>query len=102
MTPEGKTKNRISKFLGQVKQIHGEVWWFMPVQNGMGRATLDYVGWFRGRAFAIEAKAPGKKPTPRQTVTAAEMMDAGAKVFVVDGSDASFEIMIAWFELAAP
>jgi hypothetical protein len=74
----------------------------MPVQNGMGKASLDYIGWFRGRAFAIEAKAPGKRPTVRQEITMASMSLAGARVFSIDGDAASLGMLIAWLELAAP
>ena len=38
----------------------------MPVQNGMGLPTLDFVCCYGGLYLAIEAKAPGKKPTQRQ------------------------------------
>ena len=102
MTPEGKVKAAINKILENARRTHSAIWWFMPVQNGMGKASLDYIGWFRGRAFAIEAKTPGKRPTARQETTIAGMTVAGAKVFVIDGSVASLGMLTAWLELAAP
>ena len=95
MTPEGKVKARINRILTQAKNV----WYFMPVQNGMGKATLDYLGWQDSCAFAIEAKAPGKLPTPRQMMTIADMRKAGAKVFIIDGTDEfPFEPLIRWLE----
>ena len=97
MTPEGKVKARIKKVLDAYKDTHGHIWWFMPVQNGMGAAVVDYIGWVRGRAFAIEAKEDGKHPTPRQEGTLAEMASAGAQTFVVDGGkNYPIERLIEW------
>lgn len=101
-TPEGAVKRKINGILERAKSVHGELWFFMPVQNGMGKASLDYIGWFRGRAFAIEAKRPGALPTPRQLLTMSDMSIAGAKVFTIDGSELSLGILTAWLELAAP
>ena len=96
MTEEGKVKAVINKIIIQAKNV----WWFMPVQNGMGKATLDYVGCHVGHAFAIEAKAPGKAPTPRQENTIREMRAAGVAVFIVDGTDRyPIDPLIRWFEL---
>ena len=79
-TPEGKVKDRIVKCL----KGYG-AYYHMPVQNGMGRPSLDFIGCYYGHFFAVEAKAPGKKPTKRQELTMREMMNAGAAVFVIDG-----------------
>lgn len=93
MTPEAKVKARINHILQQANNV----WYFMPVQNGMGKATLDYIGAHHGRAFAIEAKAPGKEPTPRQLVTIIGMKRAGITVFVVDGTeDHPIEPLMRW------
>lgn len=81
MTPEGKVKQKVSALL---KAIPGLYYW-MPVPSGYGDVTLDYVGCFRGHFFAIETKAPGKKPTLRQGQTIAAMQRGGAAVFVIDG-----------------
>lgn len=56
MTPEGRVKHAVKKHL----KDHG-VWFFMPVQNGMGRVGIpDFICCFEGRFYAIETKAPGK------------------------------------------
>lgn len=77
-TPEGKVKDRVKKLLKAAG-----VYWHMPVQNGMGSPSLDFICCARGYYLAIETKAPGKKPTPRQEATIREMTKAGAFVFVV-------------------
>lgn len=80
-TPEGKVKAKVSGLLKATPACY----YFMPVQGGFGAATLDYLGSHMGRFFAIETKAPGKKPTSRQVQTISTLERAGAKVFVIDG-----------------
>lgn len=80
-TPEGKVKKKVSDFLKSVSGLY----YFMPVPSGYGESSLDYIGCYRGRAFYIETKAPGKKPTPRQMQTIAAIERAGGVVFVIDG-----------------
>lgn len=86
-TPEGKVKAKIKKLLNK----HG-VYSHMPVQNGMGAPSLDYVCCFRGLYIAIEAKAPGKKPTPRQHKTMQQIRAAGGYAFVVH-DDETLELL---------
>lgn len=81
MTPEGKVKRTVSALLKSYKSVY----YFMPVQNGMGAASLDYLGSCNGRAFAVETKKPGGKPTARQELTIAAMKQGGMAVFVIDG-----------------
>lgn len=88
MTPEGRTKAKVKRVLGKPG-----IYFHMPVQNGMGAPTLDFVGCAAGQFFAIETKAPGKKPTPRQEITISQMQAAGGKVFVIDGDTTELE---AW------
>ena len=80
MTPEGKVKHDIKKVLARHK-----VWYYMPVQNGMGRVGIpDFVCILDGRFLGIEAKAPGKENTvtsnQRQVMT--EIKSAGGVAFV--------------------
>ena len=77
-TPEGKIKSSIKKILNK----HG-VYSHMPVQNGMGAPSLDFVCCFKSFYLAIEAKAPGKKPTERQKKTMRKIRAAGGYAFVV-------------------
>lgn len=85
LTPEGRIKQRVSKFLGTMPGLY----YYMPVQAGYGRATLDYVGCYLGHFFSIETKAPGKHPTDRQEVVITAMRRSGAAVFVIDSDDLS-------------
>jgi hypothetical protein len=93
MTPEGKVKEKVKKLL---KGYGAYQHW--PVSNGMGAPSLDCIGCFEGRYFAVETKAPGKKPTLRQEVTIGEIRAARGLVFVVDG-DESLLLLKAWMEM---
>lgn len=81
-TPEGTIKREVKKILEQYKPELYALW---PVQCGLGAPTLDCIGVHNHRAFAIETKAPGGKPTERQEITMNQMRVAGAMVFVIDG-----------------
>ncbi len=81
-TPEGAVKRKVSKLL---KSYAPDLYYAMPVPGGFGKQGLDYEGCYRGKFFAIETKAPGKKPTERQELTMRQMRAAGAIVFVTDG-----------------
>jgi hypothetical protein len=82
MTPESKIKRVISTLL---KSYGHEVFYYMPVPTGYGGTIVDYVGFCCGLGFAIEAKAPGRKPTVRQKATMEKISEAGAKTFIIDG-----------------
>jgi hypothetical protein len=79
MTPEGKVKAKVKKALNALPRCYS----FMPVQQGLGASTLDYLCCVRGHFISIETKAPGKRLTPRQEVTKAAIQEAGGYVFVV-------------------
>lgn len=87
-TPEGKVKKLVKKLLDT---YGASQYRFMPVQNGMGEATLDFLCCFNGRFFAIETKAPGKHLTLRQQGIVDKMHAAGAKVFIIDGGISELE-----------
>ena len=78
-TPEGKVKQKIKKLLNQ----YG-VYSHMPVQNGMGAPTLDFVCCINGIYLSIEAKTRGKKPTTRQEKTMSQISAAGGIAIWVD------------------
>lgn len=92
MTPEGKVKSKID----QVMKLYG-CYYHKPVLNGMGKPSLDYVSCYKGRFFAVEAKAPGKKMTVRQEQTKAEIEAAGGTVFMVSSRD-EIQLLIDWLE----
>jgi hypothetical protein len=82
MTPEGKVKKALKELLDSYDNIYI----FNPVPSGYGKSSLDTLLCFRGMFVAIEAKAPGKPPKPRQIYTTREITSAGGKVFRVDGT----------------
>ena len=86
-TPEAKVKQKIKAVLESYRQ-HGILYYYMSVPYGYGKPTLDYLGFIYGQGFAIEAKAPGKKPSARQVSTIQEIRNSGAVVFVVDSIEA--------------
>lgn len=62
MTPEGRVKAAVKKLLEKYN-----VYYFMPVSNGMGRHGIpDIICCADGRFVAIECKANGGKPTELQ------------------------------------
>jgi hypothetical protein len=77
-TPEGKVKDKVKAVLKEFG-----LYYHMPVLNGMGEPTLDFLACGEGLFISIETKAAGKVPTPRQQITIAQMRAAGAFVFVV-------------------
>lgn len=93
MTPEGKIKAQIKTLLK-----HYNVYYHMPVQNGMGCPTLDFICCYKGRFIGIEAKAPGKLPTIRQYTTMNDMKQAGAIVVVVS-CDNDLLALEGWLKL---
>tara|TARA_R110000868_G_scaffold238912_1_gene493419 strand:+ start:5266 stop:5568 length:303 start_codon:yes stop_codon:yes gene_type:complete len=78
MTPEGRVKEKVKKLL----RSYG-VYWHMPVQNGMGAPSLDFICCAKGWYLAIETKAPGGVPTPRQMATCKQITDAEGLAIVV-------------------
>lgn len=96
MTPEGKVKAAVKKVLTP-RQQQGTLYAVWPVPSGYGESTLDCVGCYRGQFFAIETKARGKKPTPRQSRCIDMMVAAGGKVFVVDSVEGA-AMVEKWLE----
>jgi hypothetical protein len=90
MTPEGRLKEKVKQLLKK-----RNAWFYMPVQNGMGKVGIpDFMGTYRGLFFAVETKAPNKKPTteeqrwnkatPNQQMRIEEIRDAGGVAIVAD------------------
>jgi len=84
---EKHVKNQVKKVLANSER-YGYIYSNWPVPAGYGSPTLDCFGSINGKFFAVETKAPGKVPTPRQEVTIRDMEMSGAKVFVIDHPDA--------------
>ena len=85
LTPEGKVKNAIKKVLKEQG-----IWYYMPVQNGMGVVGIpDFICCAVGKFIAIEAKAPGKADmlTANQKRVRDQLLDAAGWHLVVDDVD---------------
>lgn len=102
-TPEGRIKDMVKRGLAKIIKEHPCLYRFMPVQNGMGAPGLDFYlcagGWF----IAIETKVKGKKPTPRQETTIAQIEAAHGLVFIVDDQescDAAMDVIGSCCKLA--
>ena len=105
-TPEGKIKDIVASCLEQHKIYPAKKagvfpagvagWYFMPTTAGLGvKGIPDFIGTYKTLFFAIETKAPGKKPTGFQALQIAAIRQAGGAVFVVD-SEESLKEFEAW------
>jgi hypothetical protein len=98
-TPEKKVKDAVKKEL----KSRG-IWYYMPVQNGMGVVGIpDLICCWHGRFLAIETKAPGKvgSVTPNQQRRIEEIRGAGGFAVVVDNVDMLKEVLDA-YEIKEP
>lgn len=98
-TPEGRVKEEVKKAFKALQAEGVLLYYHMPVQNGMGKPTLDFIGCINGKFFAVETKAPGKSPTARQWETINEMKAAGAHVTICDGTN--MKVFIGWLQTLA-
>lgn len=76
-TPEGALKDEIKRHLRSLPRCQ----FFMPVPGGYGTQTVDFICCINGRYTAVETKAPGKKPTPRQEKFLNDVSAAGGVAF---------------------
>jgi len=97
-TPEGKIKRKIMRLLVDVN-YDKRIYFFMAVPMGFGKRTVDYLLCVNGCFVAIEAKAPGEKPTDKQAAVLQEVRDAGGTTFVVR-DDESLAELAAWLKEA--
>jgi len=79
LTPEGKVKARVKQLLTEFG-----CYFHMPVQNGMGEPTLDFIVCANGIFAGIETKAGKQVPTKRQQITMEKMQHAGGWTFLVN------------------
>ena len=86
--PEAVVKRKVKAAL---KEIGAFQHW--PVQSGMGAPILDCIACINGRYIAIETKAAGKHPTPRQYMLIEQIEQAGGWAYVIDG-DVSIAAML--------
>lgn len=83
-TPESKVKGRVKKV---IEKYGSRIDSFWPVPYGIGESHLDCILCVNGYFVAIETKAPGGKPTPRQRFRIGTVERAGGIALVIDGTD---------------
>lgn len=81
-TPEGQVKHDLRQYLDAMG-----IYYFMPVQTGYGKSSLDFLCCIRGRFVGIETKAEGKEPTARQRRVMKEIEDAGGIALWADDAE---------------
>ncbi len=77
-----------------MKRLRSEGAWIMKV-HGSAYQTAgipDIIGCYNGRMFAIEVKAPGKRPTLLQQETMMDLVRHGAAVGVATSVDEAMNI----------
>lgn len=92
-TPEHAVKRDVKKVLKE-----RGIWFFMPVQNGMGVTGIpDFVCCWHGRFLVVECKAPGKlcSVTPNQKRTLEDIGDHDGLYIVVDSARMLDQFLIA-------
>jgi len=82
VTPEGKVKRDVKKYLDSIGAYH--VW---PVPTGYGPKLLDCYACIEGSFVVIETKAPGKLPTPSQRLEIEKILEKGGMALWVDNVD---------------
>ena len=98
-TPEGRVKDKCKKIL----KARG-IWYYMPVQNGMGVVGIpDLICCMEGRFLGIETKAPGKLHTltANQRNRIREIHEAGGFALVIDDPEHLEEWLNAYEKIQA-
>lgn len=80
MTPEGKVKAKVKKYLTEMGAYYA-----MPATGGYGLSgTPDFLVCYRGRFVGIECKAGKNKPTALQLAALDRITGAGGLALVID------------------
>ena len=70
---ESAVKDAVKRLLRQRR-----AYYYMPVPNGMGAASVDFFVNYKGRFIGVETKRPGiNRITPRQETVLEEIVEAG-------------------------
>jgi hypothetical protein len=80
MTPEGKVKQKVKKYLTEMGCYYA-----MPATGGYGLSgTPDFLVCYRGRFVGIECKAGKNVPTALQLAALDRITGAGGLALVID------------------
>jgi len=91
MTAENLVKREIKRGL----TARG-IWFFMPVQTGYGRRSVDFICCWQGLFLAIEAKAGENKLGRQQQATLEEIKEAGGRAVIAYSWDDVEEALERW------
>ena len=78
-TPEGRVKDKVKAYLDSIG-----AYYFMPVQTGYGKRTLDFLICYDGQFFSVETKAGSKQMTAQQLAIRFQIETAGGAVLLVN------------------
>lgn len=88
-------EHAITATIGRLLTARG-AWWFKSHGAGASRAGIpDILAVYRGRALALEIKAPGRTPTRLQAHTLARAAQAGAVAVCITSKKNLTEILDA-------
>ena len=106
-TPEGKVKSDLRDILhahnitpaakaGALLTKTSTGWYFMPPGTQFSiKGVPDFIGKYHGFFWAVETKAPKKKPTGFQKLQIDAINKSPGPCFVIDGDFTEFE---AWLK----
>lgn len=80
-----------------LKSLGDDCWWQSIAPFGYGGPGVDFVGFYRGRPFAVETKVPEKLPTSQQLATMHKQGRAGAVTFCVRDKE-TFALFKEWID----
>ena len=79
MTKEADVKENVKRILK-----HYNIFWYMPVPNGMGAMGIpDFLCCMHGMFVAIETKYGANKPSPMQALNIGKIRAAGGVALVI-------------------
>lgn len=85
MTPEGKVKKAVKELL---KEYGEEVYWFMPVPMGYGKAGVgDFILCVKGRFIKVETKSAIGEETFLQERDSEQVLKAGGIRLIIKPHD---------------
>lgn len=97
-----RNESHIKKLVKEYLRGVPDLWYYMPVSIGMGAHGIpDFIGTYKGKAFFIETKAPGRRGEVNQGLSGLQVAQrkkieaAGGGYFIVDGEE-SLTTVIDW------
>lgn len=77
-----------------LKKYAPQLWYYMPVQNGMGVTGIpDFVVCYRGQFIGVEAKKPGRRGEANEGLSGQQVrirkyiIESGGRYFKIDDEE---------------